>query len=149
MFSFGIFFFSNIRKKKKTKNKKTIEKKKNAKKGGNFHLLNSCYALSFFALTFTFSLLPFCFKRFLLASSSSQAKEKKKKKKKKQKCKEGKELTFKLSLGLLIFGSCFWPLVSALLFQALSPWHLFFFQVEENQKKKNVDKGRSLLLHLR
>jgi hypothetical protein len=51
-----------------------------------------------------------------------------KKKTKEQKCKEGKELTFKLSLGLLIFGSCFWPLVSALLFQALSPWHLFFFQ---------------------
>jgi hypothetical protein len=78
------------------------------------------------APTSTFSLLPFCFKHFLLASSSSQAEEKKKTKNKK--CREGKELTFKLSLGLLIFGSRFWPLVSALSFQALSPWHLLFFK---------------------
>jgi len=61
--------------------KKNYRKEKNAKKRGSFPS-SSCYALSFFTPTSAFSLLPFCFKRFLQASSSSQAEEKKKTKEK-------------------------------------------------------------------
>jgi hypothetical protein len=67
----------------------------------------------------TLLVLPFRFKHFLLASSSFQAEGKKKNTKKKKtikkkkKCKDGRELTFKLPLYLLIFGSCFCPFVSS------------------------------------
>jgi hypothetical protein len=69
-------FFSNERK-KKHKEKKTIKKKKYAKKGGNL-LSSSHFALSLLAPTFAFPLMHFCFKRFLLASSSFQTEGKKK-----------------------------------------------------------------------
>jgi hypothetical protein len=71
---------------------------------------------------FWLSLLPFCFKQFLLASSSSsQAKKKKRNKqrnknhRKEKKCRDGRELSFKLLLCPLTFGflpSCFYPSVS-------------------------------------
>jgi hypothetical protein len=70
------------------KKKKTIKKKTNVKKGGSFP--------SSFSLPshFWLSLLPFCFKRFFLASFFSQAK-KKKNHKEEKKCIERKELSFK------------------------------------------------------
>jgi hypothetical protein len=80
---------------------------------------------------FALPLLHFRFKHFLLASSSSQVEEKKKNTKKKNhseenKCREGKELTFKLLFYPFIFGSYFCPPVFALSFQALS-LNIFFF----------------------
>ncbi len=62
-----IFFFSSRRKKKQRK--KNIEKK-NAEKGGSLPS-SSHSTLSLLAFASTLPLLPFCFKRFLLASSSS------------------------------------------------------------------------------
>jgi hypothetical protein len=130
VFYLGILFFSSIKKKKKTQEKKTIEKKKNVKKGRSLPS-NSHSALSLLALASAFPLLHFRFKHFLLASSSSQAKEKKKNTKKKNhseenKCREERELTFKLPFYPLIFGSYFCPPAFALLFQALS-FDIFFF----------------------
>jgi len=125
VFYFGILFFSSI-----IKEKKTIEKKKNVKKGRSLPS-NSHSALSLLALASALPLLHFRFKHFLLASSSSQAKEKKKNIKKKNhseenKCREERELTFKLPFYPLIFGSYFCPPAFALLFQALS-FDIFFF----------------------
>jgi hypothetical protein len=71
------FSFSQV-KEKKTKKKKTIEKKKNAEKGGSFP--SSSHSIrSLLVPASALSLLAFCFKRFLLASSYSQAEKKKKK----------------------------------------------------------------------
>jgi hypothetical protein len=71
------FFFSS-----KIKKKNHREEKK-CKEGGSFPS-SSHSAFSLLALAFALPLLPFCFKRFLLAFSSSQAKEKEKKTKKKK-----------------------------------------------------------------
>jgi len=109
MFSPSIFFFSS---KRKEKNKKeTIEKKRNAEKGESFPS-SSHSTLSFLAPASTFPLLPFYFKRFLLASSCSQAEEKKKKQRKenhkeKKKCREGRELSLSsdYALSLLALAS--------------------------------------------
>jgi hypothetical protein len=65
-----------------TKEKKTIKNKRNAEKGGSFPS-SSRYAVSLLAPASTFPLLPFCFKRFFLASSSSQVEENKRKTRKK------------------------------------------------------------------
>ncbi len=68
---------------------------------------------------FWVSFLPFCFKCFFLASSSSQAGKKKKKKKnhrEEKKWKERKELSFKLPLYFLTFGSRFCLPTFALMF---------------------------------
>jgi hypothetical protein len=117
---------------------------------------------------FAFSLLHFRFKCFLLAFSSSQAKEKKTQKKKNHKeakiCREGKELTFKLPLYPLTFGSYFCPPAFALPFQAFFLGIFFFSSRRKDkkhkekktvEKKKNVEKGgsspsssRSILLFL-
>jgi len=133
----GIFFFEHKKRKEKQRKKKTIEKK-NVEKGRSFPL-NSRSALSFLTPTSTLPLLPFCFQHFLLASSFSQAKEKGKKTiKKKKKCKEGRELNFKFLLCPLTFSFCFWPLVSTLLFQAPSLWHLLLFK--QKKRKKNTQK---------
>jgi hypothetical protein len=78
-FSWHLFLLEQ--KKKKIKKKKTIEKKINAKKGGNFPSSFQS-AFSFLAPAYTFPLLPFYFKRFLLAPSFSQAEEKKRKQRK-------------------------------------------------------------------
>ncbi len=72
---------------------------------------------------------------------------KRKKNQNKTKCRKGKEFTSKLSLYLLSFGSYVWSLVSSLLFQAFSPWHLLIFKQKKrkkNTKKKNAKKGKSL-----
>jgi hypothetical protein len=84
---------------------------------------------------FWLPLLTLCFKHVLLASSF-QAKEKK--------CREEKELSFKLSLYLLIFGSRFCPFVS----NAFS-WHLLLLKHKGKKKQrkknhreeKNAEKG--------
>jgi hypothetical protein len=126
--------------------KKTIEKKTNAKKGRSF-LLSSHFTLSLLGPASTFPLLPFCFKHFLRTSSSSQGDEKKEKTiEKKKKCKEGKELTFKLSLCPFTFGFCVWLLIFALSFQVFSPWHLFLFKQKKikkkTKKKKTIEKNK-------
>jgi hypothetical protein len=80
-FYFKRFFLASSffqAKDKKNKEKKTHKEKKNVEKGGSF-ASSSHYALSLLAPASAFSLLPFCFKRFLLASSYFQTKEKKKK----------------------------------------------------------------------
>jgi hypothetical protein len=76
MFSPGIFF-SNKRKKKKKNHRKELKCRKGREL--SFKLLffpftfSSHSALSFLTPTFALPFLPFCFKRFFLASSSSQA----------------------------------------------------------------------------
>jgi hypothetical protein len=112
----------------KHKKDKTYKKttKKNQEKGRSF-FLNSRFALPFLVPTSTFPLLPFCFKRFLLASSYSQAKEKKKNHGEEKKCRERRELSFKLLFYLLTFGSHFCPSVSNAFF-----WHLLVFK--QNKK---------------
>jgi preprotein translocase subunit YajC len=77
--------------------------------------------------------------------------QRKKNHKKEKICKEGRELTFKLLLCPLTFGSCFCLFVFAFLFQVLSPG-IFFFLSKRKEKekkkthreKKNAEKGRSL-----
>jgi hypothetical protein len=80
-FCFKHFFLAYSFSQVEEKKKKTIENKKNLKKGGNF-LSSSCSTLSLLVLASALPLLPFCFKRSLLASSYSQAKKKNTKKKK-------------------------------------------------------------------
>jgi hypothetical protein len=65
---------------------------------------------------------------------SSRRKEKKNHREGK-KCKEGRDLTFKLSFCPFIFGSHSWCPVSALSFQALSPWHLLLLKQTKRKKK--------------
>jgi hypothetical protein len=79
----------------------------------------------------------------MLASFFSQEEEKKKKKKtigRKKKCKERKELTFKLLLCPFIFGFHFWLHASAFSFQALFPWASFSSQVEEKKNNTKIKK---------
>jgi len=75
---------------------------------------------------------------------SSRRKEKKRKEKKndkeEKKCREGKEVTFKLLLYPFIFSSYFCLLASALSFQAFSP-DIFFFS-NRRKKKKNTKKKK-------
>jgi flagellar biosynthesis protein FlhB len=86
------------------------------------------------APAFALPLLPFCFKRFLLAFSSSQAKEKEKKTKKKKTIEKKKNAkkggNFPSSSH---FTLSFLALVSALLFQTLSPG-IFFFSSRRFEK---------------
>jgi hypothetical protein len=117
------------------KKKKTIEKKRNVEKGGNFPS-SSHSAFSLLALASTLPLLPFCFKRFFLASSSFQVEEKEKKPhKKEKKCKERKELSFKLLLCPLTFGSHFYPFVSNVF-----SWH--FLLLKQKGEKKTQRKKK-------
>jgi len=99
-FLLKFFFFKE--KEKKEKKKKTIDKKKNAKKGENFPS-NSCYALSLVAPTSTLLFQTFSRTIFFF---SSRRKEKKNHKEEK-KCREGRELTFKLSFCPFTFDSRF------------------------------------------
>jgi hypothetical protein len=84
-FCFKCFFLassaSQIEENKTKQRKKTHREEKNAKKGTSFPS-NSCSALSLFTPASVLPLLPFYFKRFLLASSCFQAEEKKNKEKK-------------------------------------------------------------------
>jgi Na+/H+ antiporter NhaD/arsenite permease-like protein len=61
--------------------------------------------------------------------------QRKKNHRKGQKCRKGRELTFKLSLCLRTFGSYFYPLAFALSFQALS-LDIFFFSNRRKEKHK-------------
>ncbi len=111
-------FFQIEEKKKNTKKKKTIEKKKNAEKGGS--LPSSFHStISILAPASTFLLLPFQFKRFLLASSSSSQTEGKKNHKEKKTIKKKKNAK---KGGNLSFFSCFCIWDEALLL--LSPLHI-------------------------
>ncbi len=127
----------------KHKTHKTHKKttRKNHEKGGS--LPSTPVLPSHFWLL----LLPFCYKRFLLTFFSFQTNRRKEKKRKlkknhreKKNCRERKEFSFKLPLCLLIFGSHFWPLVFALLFQVLSPSHLLLFK--QRKRKKNTKKKK-------
>jgi len=90
------------------------------------------------ALDFALSLLPFYFKHFILTYSFSQIE--KKKNHREKKCKERRELTFKISFCPLTFGSCFWLPIFAFSFQAFSPWHLLY--LKHKKKKKNKEKKK-------
>jgi len=111
--------------------------KNNKKKGGNlfssFHSALSLLAPTFALLFQTLSPSTFFF--------SSKRKEKK--------CREGKELSFKLLLYPFTLCSCFCPLASTCLFQTLSHGIFFFLnRLKKNKEKKtiekkNAEKGRS------
>jgi len=100
---------------------------------------------------FWLMLLPFRFKLFS-RSIFFFSSEREKNYTVKKKCKEGKELTFKLLFCPLTFGFCFWPLIFGLSFQALSPWHFFFKwkkkekhkEKKNHREEKNAKNGRSL-----
>jgi hypothetical protein len=95
------------------------------------------------APAFALPLLPFYFKCFLSKSSSFQAKIDKQinNHRKEKKCKEGRELSFKLSLCPPTFGFHFYPPTFALLFQTISP-SIFFFS--NKRKEKETKKKRTI-----
>jgi hypothetical protein len=136
--SLNIFLFSS-----KRKTKKTIEKKRNVEKRGSFPS-SSHSTLSFLAFIFALSLLPFYFKRFLLASSSFQATENEKKKKKtiekkKMQRKEGaylQTLTFPSHFWLPLLASCFYFFISSIFSLASSS-----SQAEEKKEKHKKTKS--------
>jgi hypothetical protein len=84
------------------------------------------------AFTSASPFLPFYFKHFLLAFFSSQAaKEKKRNHRDEKKCREGKELSFKLS---------FCPPTFALLFQTLFLGIFFFSNIRKLKKTQRKKK---------
>jgi hypothetical protein len=100
---------------------------------------SSYSTLSFWALASTFSLLPLCFKHFLLTSSSSQTEKKKKKKKKKTMKKKNnakKERNFpsKFPLCPLTFGTRFCPPTSTLFVLNDFSWHFLLFKQKKRKK---------------
>jgi preprotein translocase subunit YajC len=125
----GIFFFSNIRKKKTQRKKNHIEEKK-CKEGRELTFKLPLYPLIFGSwlclLVSAFLFQTFSFSIFFF----SNKRKRKKKHREEKKCRKGKELTFKLSLWLLIFGSCFCPPTFALSFQTFFPfsWHLLLLK---------------------
>ncbi len=103
-----IFFFSNIKKTKHTRK----QQKKTKKREGVY--------LQAFALPFHFwlMLLPSCFYTsvsvlswhpFFFKHNNKKKTQEKKNHREEKKCKEGKELTFKLPLCPFTFGSHFYP----------------------------------------
>jgi hypothetical protein len=78
----------------------------------------------------------------LLFSNRRKKKQKKKNHREEKKCREGRELSFELSLCPLTFGSPFCPPVSLSSFQALFSWHLFF--LKQKKKKKNTKKKKAI-----
>jgi hypothetical protein len=127
-FSPCIFFFSS-RRKKKHKEKKSKEKKELS------------FKLSFCPLTFGSHFCPptstLLFQTFSPGIFFfSRKTQRKRNLKKENKCREGKEISFKLSLYPLIFGSRFCPLTSSLLFQTF--FHgIFFFSSKKKNKEEN------------
>jgi preprotein translocase subunit YajC len=90
------------------------------------------------------STLPFQTLSHGIFFSSSRKKEEKNKKenhKEKKKCREGKELSFKLSFCPFTFGSFFCRPTSTLLFQMLSHG-IFFFSNKRNEKKNHIEKKK-------
>jgi len=120
----------------KEKKKPPIEKKKNAEKGENFPF-SSCSTLSLLVLA---SALLFQTLSPSIFFFSNKKKEKENHREEK-KCREGRELTFKLSLCLLTFGSCFWPPISTLFISSAFSSTFSSFQVEE-KKKENTKKKK-------
>jgi hypothetical protein len=112
--------------------KKTTKKKTKRREGAYFQ----APTLPFH---FWLSLLPFCFKRFLLASSSSQArkinKQRKKNHREEKKCKKRRKLSFKLLLCPFTFGSRFYPFVSNTF-----SWHLLLLKQKKKKKKQRKKK---------
>jgi len=139
----GIFFFSSIRKGKKNKEKKTIEKKSRQRKELTFKF-------SLCLLTFSSRFYPPAFALLLqtlfpsIFFFSSRRKEKKNHRKEK-KCKEGRELTFKLSFCLLTFDSRFCPPIFAFSIQALSPCHLLLLLLFKQKKKKKKTQKKTTI----
>jgi hypothetical protein len=126
-----------ILKHKEDKTHKKTKKKTKRKEGIYFQALT---LPSYFWLP----LSPFCFQCFLLAPSSSQVEGKKKNHRKEKKCRERKELSFKLLLCPLTLCFCFCPLASTLLFQTFSPG-IFFFSSrrrKKNKEKKTIEKKK-------
>jgi Na+/H+ antiporter NhaD/arsenite permease-like protein len=120
----GIFFF--LRKKKKKKKKK--HRKKNVEKEKNL-LSSSRFALSILTpASSTLPLLPFCFKCFLMASSSFQTKKNKNhKEEKKMQRKEGAFLqALVLHFWLPFLPFCFKRFLLG----------IFFFSSRRKEKKK-------------
>jgi len=98
--------------------------------------------------TFKFQLCPLIFgSRFypfvsnafswhlLLFKQKKRKKKEKKNHRKEKKCKEGRELSFKLPFYPFIFGSRFCPPTVVLLFQTFSP-RIFFFSSTKKEKNK-------------
>jgi hypothetical protein len=108
------------------------EKKKNVKKGGSFPL-SSHSTLSFLAPASAFLFQTLSPDIFFF---SNKRKEKKKKKNhREKKCKEGRELSFKLPLYLLTFGSHLCPPFLPFCFKHFLVAS-FFFQARKKNKKK-------------
>jgi preprotein translocase subunit YajC len=128
-----VFFFSNT---KKTKHKRKQQKKTKRREGAYLQ----APVLPFH---FWFSLLPFCFKHFFLASFSSRTKEKKNKEKKnhreENKCEKGREFSLKLPVCIFIFGSRLYLPTSTLLFQTLSLGTFFFSSRRKEKKTKKIN----------
>jgi hypothetical protein len=110
---------------------------KNQKKGGSlpFHFwlpfLPFCFFISV-SSTFLWHLL-------LLEQKIKKTHKDKKNHEEEKICREGRELTFKLLLCPLIFGSYFYPLIFALSFQMISP-NIFFFS---NRRKKKIQRKKN------
>jgi Na+/H+ antiporter NhaD/arsenite permease-like protein len=134
--SLRIIFFSSKRKEKK---KKKHKKKRNAEKGRSF-LSNSCSTLSLLAPASTFPFLPFFPKGFHRETTYKNPKKKKKKKnhREEKKCRKWMELSFKLLLCPLTFGSHSYLPIVALLFQTLS-FDIFLFS-SKRKEKKTIEK---------
>jgi hypothetical protein len=148
-----VFFFSNI---KKTKHTKKLQQKKQGEGRELTFKLPLCpltFGSHFCPLTFALSFQVFFPNIFFFSS-----KKKKKKHRTENKCKERKELTFKLLLYLLTFDSRFYPPTFAFLFQTFS-LGIFFFssrrkkkhththkEKKNHRKKKNAKKGGRLPL---
>jgi len=145
LFCFKRIVFASSSSQTEEKKRKHREEKK-CKERRNFPL-SSLFALSLWLL-----LLPFCFKCFswhflLLKQKKSTKKQRKKTIKKKKKCTKTRELSFKLPLCPFTFGSHFYPLPFALLFQMFSP-SIFFFsnRRKENHKEKKMQRKNKVYL---
>ncbi len=128
----GIFFFSR---KKKQKNHRE-EKKCRKRREFSFKLPLCLFNFDFYFCPRTSTLLfQTIFLGIFFFSSKRKINHRKGKK-----CKEGRELSFKLPLCIFTFGSHFLPPVFAHFFQALSPWH--FLLLKQKKKKKNTKKKK-------
>jgi len=136
-------FSSFQAKEKKTQRKKNHREEKICREGKELTFKLPLYPLTFGScfcpLAFALPFQTFFLGIFFFSSRRKDKKHKEKKNRRKEKkCRERRELTFKLSLYPLIFGSCFYPLAFALSFQVLSP-NIFFFSNRNKEKKKEKD----------
>jgi len=124
---------------KEDKTYKKTTKKKTKRKVGTY------FEAPTLPFHFWLPLLPFYFKCFLLASSSFQEK---KNHREEKKCKEGRELSFKLSLCPFTLCSYFCPLTFALLFQTFYFGIFFFSSIKKEKKRKKCIERRELTFKL-